>query len=123
MDVFMDTEPTADEAAALLKSADFITLVANLLDCLGQDRSGVWALADMLYERGFHRAAWMLRGRADGEVVDWTISGLSTREELPPGHRRKRVFLKLEAIGTVNKPLWPDDDDDDEGFPARKTKL
>jgi len=115
-------DPTPAETAALLKSADFISLVANLLEGLGQDRSGVWALADLLQERGFTKAAKTLQGRVEGEITDWTISGLNSREELPKGHRHRRVYLELTAIGTVLKPLWADDEDDG-NYPVKKRQV
>ncbi len=119
-------EPTKAETDALLKSATFIELVGSLLESLGEDRTGIWALADHLEERGFGHAAWALRGRADGQITNWFISGCRTREELPPGHRRKRIWLELQAIGTRVKPEpgtpVENDDDDDLVFPNRKQR-
>jgi hypothetical protein len=122
----MTMEPTPEETAALLKSATFIELVGNLFESLGEDRTGIWALADLLEEKGFYNAAWALRGRADGTQTNWFISGCRTREELPPGHRRKRIWLELQAIGTRTKvePGTPvENDEDDLGtFPIKKAR-
>ena len=118
-----DYTPTPEETAALIKTATFGLLVSNLLENIGMSNAAIWAPADYLEDQGHSKAAWALRGRIDCPQADWFITHLTVRDELPAGHSRKRLHLRMEAVGTDNgPPLWVDNEDDLPDFPTRKRR-